>query len=239
MNADQFTTHLIELIGKIIWPLIIIILFFNLKQQLTLLLETIIGKIIKSKNFELTKTGIKIESEAEITDDLATIFENRTAKEKELVENESKTKLLKDFEEISKEFNSVQITEKDLTKRVEKKGELKRKMGVLILSNSIPKNEIFAINNEGAYVGLLYAISIFPEKDDKKYLLENYERINHTFSKYTYLTTCKTLIDKGYFNQNECVQLLGIITSFKKVNEVKLLYKLELMIDILQNKIRA
>ena len=237
MPLEKIYEDTIDFIGKLAWPATVLILFSKLKVPVRLMLAAIVTKIEKSGLVKIGKDGIEFQEELKTLSDKIEVIANRSdeipeLRPKAIATNENEESM-DEFLKLAESFNESQNIDDEAT-RVKTKEYLARKMGILIVSKYLPKNAIAEIKSEGAFVGLMYSITLFPAIDDKEFVFTLYKQANFPFSKHSLLKAADTLIAKGFIEPSNFGKIDSILDFYSEgadLNLNKRIVRVRLLMD--------
>lgn len=104
----------------------------------------------------------------------------------------------------------------DYTERLRAKAEIGRKMGQLILSYGLPKEELLKKNKEeGMYLALAYAVDLKPYDGGVNLLNNISSLVAQLYTKYVILLAYRTLASSGFIKKQQVREIAQIIEGFR------------------------
>jgi hypothetical protein len=163
-------------------------------------------KEIESTKLELSTTQDRIE-------DVKASVTLKTVDVKNISEPaENSTKQLLDL--VNSFIQKTSIA--DYRERLRTKAEIGRKMGQIIVSQNLPKEELF--NNhkeEGMYLALAYAVDLKPNDDGVTLINRISLHATQLYTKYVILLAYRTLCSSGFVKKSQAKEIARIVESFR------------------------
>lgn len=104
----------------------------------------------------------------------------------------------------------------DYTERLRAKAEIGRKMGQIIASNNLQKNDLLnQYKQEGMYLALAYSVDLKPDQNGVTLLNKLANVVNQLYTKYVMLLAYRTLCNIGLVNKEQAREIAVIVESFR------------------------
>lgn len=123
----------------------------------------------------------------------------------------------------------------DYTERLKLKAELGRKMGQIICSYNLSKEEL--MNNyptEGMYLALAYAVELRPNTEGLLIINKLSKVASHLYTKYVILVTYRTLASSGFIKKSDVKNVYELILKFRVNADKPLLRNIDDTINVLK-----
>jgi len=123
----------------------------------------------------------------------------------------------------------------DYAERLKLKAEIGRKMGQIIVSYNLPREELLAkYPKEGMYLGLAYAVELRPEPSCLQ-LLNKLARVTaQLYTKYVILIAYRTLASSGLITKEAAKEVAQIVEQFRVKADKPLLRNIDDTVTVLK-----
>jgi hypothetical protein len=122
----------------------------------------------------------------------------------------------------------------DYAERIKLKAEIGRKMGQIIVSNNLPKDELLSkYPTEGMYLGLAYSIELRPDPACLSLLNKLAKVASQLYTKYVILIAFRTLASAGLISKESAKEVAQNVELFRAKADVPLLRNIDDTITVL------
>jgi hypothetical protein len=119
---------------------------------------------------------------------------------------------LQQYAALVEEFDRIQV--EDIQEQVRKKNDVGGRMGEFIVQRGIPKADIATKYSETNLVGLLFAIVIAPQAEDRQLLLDISNRIRLSYSKWKFIESLAALEGRNLVPAQDRSTFATILKAF-------------------------
>jgi len=243
MKGIDIFSSINNLINFVIWPAVVLIIAYILKNNIKSMLTIIEKKLDAAKQIGISKDGLTIITEVsenkqqiDIMTSQFQLLNDRFLRLENLAsaataggtapvlppESESTPEKIRENKESLKTMASEYDTIKnsDEAVREDRMRELGRKMGKFVIQNKVSKEWIVTDATEGLLLALAFSIMIKPEDNDQNFLFETYKKVTDIFLKFSFLGAIEVIWDNlpegKSFTKPDLTKIYKMAQDFEK-----------------------
>ena len=189
-------------------------------------------KTSKETKMQMESTKVELSSTQERIEDvkLAVSLKNIKKDSSEKSHNQALTSLIKLVDSFVPRTSIP-----DYTERLKLKAELGRKMGQIIVRHDLPKNDLLIqYPKEGMYLALAYSVELKPDEESLAILNGLSKVCEQLYTKYVILIAYRTLASSGLINEEQTVEVGGLIEKFRAKADRALIRNIDDTLNVLR-----
>jgi len=179
---------------------------------------------IETTKRELTSTQERIE-------DVKLAVDLKSVEQTSLQKDDKQQELLIDLVDSYIKRTTIE----DYTERLKVKAELGRKMGQIIVRNSLSKEDLLRDHpKEGMYLALAYSVQLRPDNESLVILNQLAKLTSQLYIRYVILIGYRTLTSSGFISKSQARDIYNIVLDFRHGADNSLLRHIEDTINMLR-----
>jgi hypothetical protein len=215
----------VDLVGHLVWPVTLLVVFFMLRRQFRQAADAIGERIgDRYSDFSITREGLRVSSRL---DALTTAVESQSLAQGVIAHTAvaqagepgppgqpipAAGQIPPELQALADEYLAVEIP--DWAARVRAKDELALQLGSYVIAHRTSKDLLAVQENEGLLVGLASAVNALPESGDGQRLVMASARLTRLHVKYRFTIAFASLIQKRLLTSEELRSVQQVLDSF-------------------------